>query len=218
MKTHINKLKIILFVFGFMSSTAVMAQSSLTLDASQLYSNFKFKDSEGTVDKSYLPVYTGAYSIGYRFATDDGLLVRASIGMRKAGATMIYDDASYMWNLQYADGRLGLGYMFDLGRIKPYLTVSGYYAYLLKGTQTQNTVNYDLIKAGELQRSDFGALASPGVSITLSDYISVYTEFSYMMGLKNIEAQQAEAATTVRQQGYNRAYSATLGVAFTITK
>lgn len=217
MKTPINKLKVLLFVFGFISSTAVMAQSSLTLDASQLYSNFKFKDSQGTVDESYLPVYTGAYSIGYRFAADNGLLLRASIGMRKAGATMIYDDASYMWNLQYADGRMGLGYMFDLGRVKPYLTVSGYYGYLLKGTQTQNTVNYDLIKAEELQRTDFGAIASPGVSITLSDYISVYTEFGYMMGLKNIETQQAEGAT-VNQEGYNRAYSATLGVAFTITK
>lgn len=218
MKMHINKLKALLFVFGFISSTAAMAQSSLTLDASQLYSTFQFKDGKGTVDESYLPVYTGAYSIGYRFATDGGLLLRASIGMRKAGATMIYDDASYMWNLQYADGKLGFGYMFDLGRVKPYLTVSGYYAYLLKGTQTQNTVNYDLIKAGELQRTDFGALASPGVSISLSDYISVYSEFSYLMGLKNIETQQAEGATTNIQEGYNRAYSATLGVAFTITK
>lgn len=216
MKTNINKLKFLLFVLGFISSTAVMAQSSLTLDASQQQTTFQFKNSEGTADKSYLPIYTGAYSLGYRLVTEGGIMARVSVGMRNTGATMIYDDASYIWNLQYADAKLGMGYMLDLGRVKPYLTVSGYYAYLLKGTQTQNTVNYDLIKAGQLQRTDFGALASPGVSITLSNYISVYTEFSYLMGLKNIEA--VPEGGTATQEGYNRAYSATLGLAFTITK
>ena len=215
MKMHIYKFKALLFVLGFMSTTAVFAQSSLTLDASQLYSSFEFKDSQGEVDKGYLPIYSGAYSIGYRFASEGGFLVRVNAGMRNAGATMIYDDATYMWNLQYADAKLGLGYMFNTGRFKPYLTVSGYYAYLLKGIQTQNTVNYDLIKAGELQRMDYGALASPGLQITLSDYIAVYTEFSYLMGLKNVETQKVEGVNGV-QEGYNRAYSATLGLAFTI--
>lgn len=215
MKMHIYKLKALLFVFGFMSTTAVFAQSSLTLDATQQYSNFEFKDSQGEVDKGYLPIYSGAYSLGYRFATEGGFLARVNVGMRNAGATMIYDDATYIWDLQYADAKLGMGYMFNAGRFKPYLTVSGYYAYLLKGIQTQNTVNYDLIKAGELQRMDYGALASPGLQLILSDYISVYTEFNYLMGLKNVETQRVEGVNSV-QEGYNRAYSATLGLAFTI--
>ena len=56
---HIYKLKALLFVLGFMSTTAVFAQSSITLDASQLYSSFEFKDSQGEVDKGYLPIYSG---------------------------------------------------------------------------------------------------------------------------------------------------------------
>lgn len=214
---YISKLKVLLFVFGFLSTTAAMAQSSLTIDASQLYSNFKFVDSQGVTDTSYLPTYTGAYSIGYQFATDGGFLLRTKIGMRNAGATMIYDDANYMWDLQYADAKLGLGYLFDAGMFKPYLTVSGYYAYLLKANQTQGSMNYDMVKGGELQRTDYGVIGSPGVQVNLSDYVSVYTEFSYLMGLRNIETHAIEGADAI-QEGYNRAYSLTLGLAFTITK
>lgn len=217
MKMNFTKLKVLLFVFGFISTTAAVAQSSLTIDASQLYSNFEFKNSLGEVDTSYLPVYTGAYSIGYQYASDGGFLVRAKVGMRNAGATMIYDDANYLWDLQYADAKLGLGYLFDLGMFDPYLTVSGYYAYLLKANQTQGSINYDMIEGGDLQRADFGVLASPGVQVTLSDYVSVYSEFSYLMGLQNIETQAIEGADAV-QEGYNRAFSLTLGLAFTITK
>lgn len=215
MKMYISKLKVLLFVFGFISTTAAMAQSSFTIDASQLASTFKFQDSQGTADTSYLPAYTGAYSLGYRYASEGGLLVRANIGMRKAGATMIYDDANYLWDLQYADFKLGAGYMYNSTRFKPYLTVSGYYAYLLKANQTQGSTNYDLIKAEDLQRNDFGIVVSPGVQLSLSEFISVYSEFSYVMGLQNIETQKVEGSTSV-QEGYNRAYSLTLGLAFTI--
>lgn len=217
MKMHISKFTIILCVLGIISVTSAMGQSSLTIDASQLISNFKFQDSQGNVDDGYLPAYNGAYSIGYRFVSEGGLLIRASAGMRNAGATMIYDDANYLWSLQYADARLGAGYLYNMGRFNPYLTVSGYYAHLLKANQTQGSTNYDMIKGGELKRSDYGIVASPGVQVTLSDYISVYTEFSYLMGLNNIETQMEESSTSI-QEGYNRAYSMTLGLAFTITK
>lgn len=215
MKMYISRLKVLLFVFGFMSTTAAMAQSNLTIDASQLVSTFKFQDSQGAVDTSYSPAYTGAYSLGYRYASEGGLLVRANLGMRNAGATMMYDDVNYLWDLQYADIKLGAGYMLNTMRFKPYLTVSGYYAYLLKANQTQGSTNYDLIKAEDLKRPDFGIVASPGVQVLLSEFISVYSEFSYIMGLQNIEREAAEGSSSV-QKGYNRAYALTLGLAFTI--
>ncbi|WP_152425054.1 hypothetical protein [Nafulsella turpanensis] len=211
------KLKVLLFMFGLMSATTTMAQSSLTLDASQLSSNFKFINSEGEADSEYNPTYTGAYSLGYQYATEGGFIARANVGMRNAGATMVYDDANYLWDLQYADAKLGAGYRYNPGRFSPYLIVSAYYAYLLKGNQVQGTSNHDLIKAGELQRRDYGVVVNPGVELSLSEYISVYTEFSYLMGLQNIEAKPVEGADAV-QQGYNRAFALTLGLAFTITK
>ena len=211
------KLKVLLFVFGLLSATTTMAQSSLTLDASQLSSNFKFVNSEGEADTVYNPTYTGAYSLGYQYATEGGFIARAKVGMRNAGATMIYDDANYLWDLQYADAKLGVGYRYNPGRFKPYLIVSGYYSYLIKGNQVQGTTNYDLIEGGELQRGDYGIVINPGVTLSLSEYISVYTEFSYLMGLQNIEKQPLEGVDEV-QKSFNRAYALTLGLAFTITK
>jgi hypothetical protein len=208
------KSKILLLLLGFMCINAsLMAQSSLTLDASQQFSTFKFTDSQGSQDKNYSGSYSGAYSIGYRHGGElGGLLVRASIGMRKAGATMVYDDTNYMWDLQYADVKAGIGYMLFAERLQPYITASPYFAYLLKANQLINNENFDLLESGSLKSSDYGVFVTPGVQITLSDSFSVYIEFNYMMGLQNIETGNNE------QKAYNHAYALTLGASFNITK
>ena len=207
----ISKFKILLLSIGFMfTGTSMMAQSSLTLDASQVISTFKFTDSEGSKDKSYSASYSGAYSVGYRNATDFGLIIRASIGMHKAGATLMYDSANYMWTLQYADAKLGVGYIYNGDRFSPYLTVSSYLGFLLKANQTLNNQDFDIKKSKSLTNIDQGILISSGVQITLSDDISAYTEFSYRMGLKNIETNDNG------QKATNIAYALTLGLAFTI--
>lgn len=209
------KINLLLLLFGLVSTISAKAQSSLTLDASQLYTTFTFQDSQGNKDTSYSGNFAGAYSIGYRYVHESGFLVRTSIGMRKAGATLVYDEANYMWDLQYADARLGIGYMLTSTRVKPYLTASGYYAYLLKANQTLNQVNYDIKEANALSQTDYGIIASPGAQVELSEYFSVYVEGSYLMGLQNIESKEAEAAGS-NQKGYNQAYGLTLGLSFSI--
>lgn len=213
--TNILKINILLLLFGFISITSAKAQSSLTLDATQLYTSFQFHDSQGNKDNSYSGNFGGAYSIGYRYTLENGLLLRANVGMRKAGATLVYDEANYMWDLQYADARLGVGYMLNSTRFKPYVTVSGYYAYLLKANQTLNQVNYDIKEANVLSNTDYGVVANPGVQVALSEYFSVYAEASYLMGLQNIESKEAEAIGS-GQKGYNRTYGLSLGLVFSI--
>lgn len=210
MKTLIPKSTILWFSLVFMIiKTSVMAQSSFTLDASQMLTNFKFIDSMGVQDKSYSGNYSGAYSIGYRYSSAGGFLFRAGIGMRKAGATLVYDATNYSWDLQYADVKLGIGYKYDAGRIQPYLTVSPYYAFLLKANQRINNEDFDIKNSKSLQKTDYGIFISPGTQIRISDDIAAYAEFSYLMGLQNIE-------TDAGQKGYNTAYALTVGVAFTI--
>lgn len=205
------KIKLLSLFIGavFMEKTTT-AQSNVTIDASQVFSNFKFINSDGTIDKSYQSLTSGAYSVGYRYFNDKGLLLRGSIGMRKGGATMVYDATNYSWHLQYADVKLGVGYLHQFGRISPYVNVSGYYAMLLTANQVLNNVNYDIKKSKYLKNSDYGIFATPGVQFKASDNISVYGEFNYMMGLQNLET--ADNA----QKSYNRAYSVSLGVAFAI--
>jgi hypothetical protein len=210
----IHNIKIVFFLLGFIGlHTSVLAQSSITVDASQQYSTFKFIDSQGESDRAYSGNFSGGYSVGYRHGGElGGLLIRAALGMRKAGATMVYDDTNYMWDLQYVDIRAGVGYMLLGERIQPYFTATPYFSRLLKANQVINNENFDLLKSGSLKKSDYGVFASPGVQITVSDAFSAYLEFNYMMGLQNLET------TGDDQKSYNRAYTLTLGVSFNLTK
>ena len=208
-----KKIKLILLLLGFISFvTTVHAQSSLTLEASQLYASFKFTDTEGNnLNSEYSGIFTGAYGVGYRFIANNGIMLNARIGMRKAGATLVYDAMNYTWDLQYANGRLGFGYMLKKDKISPYLNVSGYYAYLLRGFQTINNENFNLKKSKLLNETDYGIFITPGVQIKLSDVVSTFVEFNYLMGLNNLEKDENQKAT-------NFAYEVTLGLSFSISK
>lgn len=193
-------------------STVVNAQSAFTIDASQLYTSFKFTDTEGNqLNNEYSGIYTGSYGIGYRYTMDFGLIIRPGVGMRSGGASLVYDDMNYSWKLQYADAKLGVGYVYKLKGINPYFIASGYYAYLLRGTQVLNNEDFNITQSGLLNRTDYGVVFNPGVEMIFSDYVSGYVELSYLMGLCNVETDEGQNAT-------NYAYGATLGVSFTISQ
>ena len=198
--------------------SSVNAQSSITIEASQQITNFVFVDGTGLQDNTYLifgkdnlykPVYSGAYSIGYAYLLDFGMFFRINLGMRNAGATMVYDATNYLWDFQYLQAKLGTGYSLNLGLFNPYLSVSGYFGHLVKANQRLNNEDYDIIDSGSIITNDFGLYFSPGVRIDASDFISVYSELSYLLGLKNIESTESQKATNV-------AYMITLGLSFTI--
>ncbi len=203
----------ICFLFGLLSfATKAKAQSSMTVDFSPLYTSFKYADSQGvTLNSEYNGIYTGSYGLGYQLVTEKGLMLRTGIGMRKAGATMVYDNMNYTWDLQYADIKLGGGYMLKLGRLSPYLMVSGYYAFMLSGFQTINNENFDIKNSKSLSETDYGIVVSPGVKFTFSSIFSSYVEFNYLMGLQNLESDDA-------QKSSNLAYGLTLGVAISFGK
>ncbi|MBN2611273.1 MAG: outer membrane beta-barrel protein [Bacteroidales bacterium] len=202
----IRILWILLGCFGLMAE--IHAQSGITVEASQLFASFKFTDAEGTnLNGDYSGIFTGAYNVSYRFVSEGGFMLSIGAGMRKAGATMVYDDMNYNWDLQYADGKLGIGYMLKNDFVSPYLKVSGYYGYLLRGFQTINNQHFDIKKSETINTSDFGLIITPGVQITVTDEISTFFEFNYLMGLKNIEKDES-------QESKNYAYGLTFGLLF----
>jgi hypothetical protein len=206
MVNYVFKLKILLLSIGFMFiKTSLMSQSNLTFEVSQVYSNFKFLDSTGTQDKTYKPIYCNAYNFGYRFESQGGFLFRASVGMRKAGATMVYDAMSYKWDMQYADVKVGVGYIYNKKRFQPYISASPYFAYLLKADQLKNNETFDIVDSKSMKMYDYGFFVTPGLKVKLSDFVSIYTEFNYMMGLQNLETDNG-------QEAYNNAFSLSLGV------
>lgn len=132
--------------------------------------------------------------------------------MRQSGASLIYDDTNYLWDMQYAEAKIGAGYLYYLGRFNPYMTVSGYYGHLLSANQTLNNHNYDILSSEAINGMDYGVYINPGVDIELSEMVSVFSEFNYMMGLANLETGDSG------QESYNRAFGFTFGMAISLSK
>lgn len=198
---------LLLFLFAFNSRS----QSFITIDGAQTFSNFKFVDSGGEKDKNFTTVLSGAYSLGYRLSKKSGALLRFNAGIRKGGAGLNYNNSDITWNLQYCDLRFGGGYELNKWRVKPYLSAAAYYSFLLKATQNMDGLNFNLKTSNDLKNTDFGILIIPGVKAFVSDYISLYSEFTYLIGLQNIETDE-------QQKLYNKSFMITLGIAATFTK
>lgn len=202
-------LKISICVSALIFSISASGQSSITIDASQNATNFAFTNSAGERDQDYKTSFSGSYSLGYRYSFDFGMFAGVKVGMRHAGASYIYDDANYSWDFQYFDARLNLGYEYNFDRLSAYLSVSPYFGYMLRATQTINHEDYDIINSGDLEKNDFGVFISPGANYRINDLISIYGQFNYMLGLQNIE-------TVDSQESQNRLMGLTLGLAFDI--
>jgi len=196
---------------GLFYSRTIIAQSYINLEAGQVFSTFKYIDSKGVEDNTYSYNVLSSYSLGYQYAKQNGFFARVSLGMRKAGANLVYNKINYIWNMQYTSVNAGIGYQFNKWRLKPYLFVSPYYASLLDATQTINSDNYDIKDNKSIKDNDFGLFIAPGLNIILSNYVSIYAEYDYILGLHNIETAQAE-------QLYNRGFSLNFGVSLNITK
>lgn len=195
-----------------------MEQPTLTFDAGQVFSTFKFIDSKGNKLKEFTHNRGFGFSLGYRYPLPNGLFIRINTGLRKAGASMIYEGSNVNWNIQYADANIGLGYMYPKsyspfkgweGGIKPYFSISPYWGYMLKGNQLIGVFNYDIKEIKSMKATDVGLFFSPGLKLSVSKSIAFYTEYKYILGLKNLE-------TTTDKKSYNRGWTINLGVAVTV--
>jgi hypothetical protein len=211
-KYHIVGL-ILINLFNINSSSA---QSDFNIEAYAVFSTFNFTaknvnpNTTTVANTNYSHTTVSAFSLGYTHSASNGLLLLGSLGVRQAGSSLIYNSINYIWNMHYADIKAGVGYQFDKWRLKPFVSVCPYYGYLLNGTQTFNQESYDLKANKSLKNNDYGLFANVGFKAALSPYISVYTEYNYILGLQNIETGQ-------NQYLYNRGFSVKFGVALTIT-
>ncbi len=203
-----KKLKQSVLLSCFVAYVAIgSAQPAFTIELAQLLPSFKFKDSEGVQhNNEYQSLVTGAYGLGFRYVSEGGIILKSAIGMRNGGANLVYDDTNYSWKLQYADIKLGVGYMANFKTIKPHIIVSGYYATLLRGIQTTHDDQINIVKSSVLKNNDFGLVFAPGIDIKLSRYVSSFIEFNYLMGLANIELGST-------QKTKNSAFGISIGIA-----
>jgi hypothetical protein len=187
------------------------AQSAVTFDGSSVFSTFKFKDSNGNTDRDYSPNIGSAYNLGYLYSAPNGLLIGMNIGLREAGASKDVSGTTILWNFQYAEAKLGLGYMLNTWKLKPYVMISPYYASLLKASQAFNEQVFDIKNDKDVINYDYGLMATGGVNMRVSDLVAFYISYNQIYGIKNIEVASGEEL-------YNRGFSISLGISFIITK
>ncbi len=208
---NVRFLKFILLSVSMLLLKYASAQSIITFDAGQVFSTYKFLDNQGVEEKNFTNNIGGCFNLGYQHASPNGLFIRSNLGMRKAGASLIIDETTVNWNVQYADVNAGLGYIINKWRVKPYISASPYFAYMLKGQEMIGPDNYDIIKTKSMQLTDFGVFVSPGLKVSLSNSIAFYAEYKYILGLQNLENSGG-------QKSYNRGFSLNLGISVSIIR
>lgn len=201
---------IFLIIFFVWKCGGLNAQSTLTLDAGEVFSTYKYTDSQGQ-EKNFSNNITNSFNLGYQFAANSGVFIKGCVGMRKAGATLVYNTTNIDWTVQYVDACVGAGYVLNKWRIKPYIYATPYFAYMLKGEQTMGQYSYDIKANKAMSATDWGVFVAPGCRVALSNFLSFYVEYKQILGLQNLE-------TTTGEKSYNRGFSINLGVAITFVK
>lgn len=201
-------LLIALLLFSFAST----AQSTVTFDAGQTFSTFKYSDSQGSIN-DFTNNIAGCFSLGYSYIGQNGIIIRSTAGMRKAGASLVYNETNFDWNLQYADIQIGAGYVFNRWMVKPYFVASPYFAYMLKGRQEIGENSYDVVKNKTMSTLDYGVCFVPGLKVSLTNTIAFYAEYKQILGLQNLEM-----SSTNNQKTFNRGFSVNLGIAISFIK
>lgn len=208
-----SRVYIALFI-SLIYSKNITAQSHLYLDVAQVFSTFKFSSDDlqnNTAPGSgYSTLSSTAFGMGYEYADSNGLLIIAGFGIRKAGSSLVYNKINYSWILQYLDLKAGIGYRYNKWNIKPYVAASPFYAILLNARQTIGLNYYDLKAGNTIKSNDFGVFLTGGTNVPLSRLISIYLEYNYILGLRNIE-------TAETQYLYNRGSAIKLGLLFNVS-
>lgn len=191
-----------------LSTSVVHAQfSSISLEASQNVTDFYFKDSNGNPDKNYAPSLSFGYALGYRYGMANGLMIGAKIGHRKAGATYVYDAINYSWKMDYLEFRINFGYSYFLKKWGFHAKVQPYISYMVSANQTLNNEDLNIKQSGDMLSYDYGFFVSPGFSYGISDKFRVNLDYNYMLGLANLETNQAQTSN-------NTLMGVTLGFSF----
>ena len=204
------KIKHLLLGAGILAGSFMLrAQSSLTIEAAQNITNFRFENSSGEKDKTYLANYSGGYALGYKYALENGMFFTGKLGMRQAGANYEFDAISYAWDFKYFETRLGIGYNYSFGKFGAHISVSPYFGYMLRGIQRLNNEDFNLKNSGEIKKSDIGLFISPGANYSVNDNISVNIDLNNMFGLTDFEIDDT-------QKSKNTLFGLSLGLSFLI--
>lgn len=199
-----------LLALSFWSS----AQDMASVNFGQVYSSFRFKDSQGNADQNMSFVVKNSYGFAYERILYKGWFIRPELGYKNFGAQSSVQNTNLNWDLHYLDLSLGGGYIFDIKPVKPYIGTNFYLSYLLKGQQIVGSNAYDVKDQKSISSFDCGINLFTGLRYDIVENTSVFIECRWMNGLyqldKNINGGSKEL--------FNTATSFHLGVILGLNK
>lgn len=187
----------------------LFGQSILTMEYGQNFTNFRFLDESQTLNSDMQPNFNSAINLGYTYALNEGVFFSSKLGVRQAGASYVFDDFNYRWDLHYAEIKLGVGYEYGLGPVSVHFSTQGYAGYLFKAEQQLHNVQRNMLDEGTIAEWDFGVFFSPGVAYPISEKVKLNFDLNYMLGLYNIEMDED-------QQTKNSLIGANIGLMFNL--
>lgn len=200
-------------VFFMLAITAsVSAQDNFSVQFAQNYTRFSFKNSLGEKDTEIQSDIRYSYGVNYSKILGPGILLRPEIGYKNWGANSVLNGQKLSWNLHYADFNLGVGYIYDKIKIKPYAGAAFYVSYLYKADQMIVNNYYNMLADKTIKSSDYGAGAFLGAQYAFTDLAGFSMELRQNFGLNQLEPNNATAKQTL----YNRAFSIHFGLMFYI--
>ncbi len=192
-------LRFLILVLLLTFSQYIKAQSYVSFGIGKNYSTFKFSTKnidDNIASPGYSVVGSTTIRADYKYVNSKGLL-------------LVYKKRNFIWDMQYVDIKAGIGYQYTKWQIKPYVALVPYYAYLLNAKQSIGSNSYDIKATKAMKNCDLGTFINLGFKTPVYSNISIFAEYNYTLGLKNIE-------TEAGQYLYNRGFSVNAGLAFTI--
>ena len=190
------------------------AQDKVNLNFAQVFSGFKFKDSNGFKDETLSKDIRYSYAVNYEKVFGIGIYVKPELGYKNFGAKSDFDNTDIVWNFHYLDVNVGVGYIFKPFRLKPYGGMALYYSYMYKGDQKVGAAVYDILAMKTISTYDYGFCVDLGVRYDFSENSGVFFEYRNTVGLhqmdKNLDGGSREL--------YNRASSVRFGLSFSVIK
>lgn len=204
--------RILILLFAVTMHVHLLAQDKVNLNFAQVFSGFKFKDSDGLKDESLSKDIRYSYALNYEKLLGMGIYIKPEIGYKNFGAKSDYDNIDIVWNFHYLDLNLGGGYIFNPFRLKPYGGVALYYSYMYKGDQKVGAAVYDILAMKTISKHDIGFCLDLGLRYDFSETSGVFIEFRNSFGLKQMDNNLEGGSREL----YNRAHSVRFGLSFSV--
>lgn len=202
--------KLITLLFFLSIFLPMKSQNKIGVSFGQMYSTFRFKDSEGNIEDLKYTIKYG-YGVTWQQEIIESLFTEGSLSYNGKGATSTLGVQKLDWALHYVNAAVSAGYKMKIGRLSPHGGAGLYYGRLLKAEQFIGSDYFDLVETDYIKKSDFGANIFAGIGYDYSDNGSVFVRLNETIGLLQLEKDE-----TATQRMFNRTFSIQLGLFFTI--